>query len=88
MNEIDLKGRVAIITGGAAGIGLACARRFLESGAQVSLWDLSRESLDQAKAELEAFSADGGTDFSEAIRPERAKAKIRFTAKAEVSPGP
>ena len=44
--------------------------------------------LAQAKAELEAFSADGGTDFSEAIRPERAKAKIRFTAKASVSPGP
>ena len=53
MNQIDLKGRVAIVTGGAAGIGLACARRFLESGAQVSIWDLSRESLDQAKAELE-----------------------------------
>jgi len=53
VNEIDLKGRVAIITGGAAGIGFACAHRFLQSGAQVSLWDMSQESLSQAKAALE-----------------------------------
>ncbi|MES2480676.1 MAG: SDR family NAD(P)-dependent oxidoreductase [Pseudomonadota bacterium] len=52
MNQIDLSGRVAIITGGAAGIGLACARRFLASGATVSIWDVSQERLDQAKAEL------------------------------------
>jgi 3-oxoacyl-[acyl-carrier protein] reductase len=40
MNTIDLKDRCAVVTGGAAGIGLAIARRFAESGARVSLWDL------------------------------------------------
>ena len=40
MNSIDLAGRVVIITGGARGIGLAMAERMLESGADVSLWDV------------------------------------------------
>ena len=56
-NKIDLEGRVAVITGGASGLGLATARRFLASGAQVSLWDLRREDLDRAAAELQGASA-------------------------------
>ena len=39
MNQIDLKNRKAVITGGAQGIGLAIAERLLDSGASVSLWD-------------------------------------------------
>ena len=34
MNQIDLQGRVAIVTGGAQGIGYACAARMLRSGAR------------------------------------------------------
>ena len=52
MNQIDLAGNVAVITGGAQGIGLAVARRLAASGARIALWDLSRPTLDQAKAEL------------------------------------
>jgi 2-dehydro-3-deoxy-L-rhamnonate dehydrogenase (NAD+) len=40
MNQIDLKGRCAVITGGARGIGYAVAERMLESGAAVALWDV------------------------------------------------
>lgn len=43
MNKIDLQGRVAIVTGGARGIGLAIARRLTDSGARCCLWDLQPE---------------------------------------------
>ncbi len=52
MNQLDLKGRVAIVTGGARGIGRAAARRALQSGALVSLWDVDRETAAEALAEL------------------------------------
>ena len=52
MNQIDLKGRVAVITGGAQGIGYAAAERMLASGASVVLWDIDAARLDQAKATL------------------------------------
>jgi 3-oxoacyl-[acyl-carrier protein] reductase len=40
VNAIDLKGKVAVVTGGASGIGYAIACRFQASGARVALWDL------------------------------------------------
>ncbi len=46
MNQLDVKGRVAVITGGASGIGLAIARRLLDSGARLSLWDASADALE------------------------------------------
>ncbi|MEO9041905.1 MAG: SDR family NAD(P)-dependent oxidoreductase [Rhodoferax sp.] len=54
MNQLDLTGRHAVITGGAAGLGLAIARRMLASGAQVTLWDLDAAVLDRAGQELGA----------------------------------
>jgi NAD(P)-dependent dehydrogenase (short-subunit alcohol dehydrogenase family) len=54
MNAIDLKGRAAIVTGGAQGIGFAIASRLLESGAAVSLWDRDAETLRQAATQLDA----------------------------------
>ncbi|MEO6014137.1 MAG: SDR family NAD(P)-dependent oxidoreductase [Devosia sp.] len=45
MNNYDLNTRVAIITGGAQGIGLAVAERMLASGASVSLWDRDPKTL-------------------------------------------
>jgi 3-oxoacyl-[acyl-carrier protein] reductase len=52
MNRIDLAGRVAVITGGAGGIGLAVADRMIASGAQVVLWDLDEASLALAQQRL------------------------------------
>jgi 3-oxoacyl-[acyl-carrier protein] reductase len=54
MNQIDLQGRAAIITGGARGIGYAIAERMLASGASVALWDIDGVALDDAKASLSA----------------------------------
>jgi 3-oxoacyl-[acyl-carrier protein] reductase len=52
MNQLDLKGRVAVITGGAQGIGYAVAERMLASGASVVLWDINEERLGQAREAL------------------------------------
>jgi len=51
-NAIDLKGTSAVITGGARGIGHACASRFLQCGASVTLWDLDANALKTAAAQL------------------------------------
>jgi 3-oxoacyl-[acyl-carrier protein] reductase len=58
-NSIDLTGRVAVVTGGAQGIGLTVARRFLASGARVALWDVNEAGLARVKQELRAEGHDG-----------------------------
>jgi 3-oxoacyl-[acyl-carrier protein] reductase len=52
VNQIDLHGRRAVITGGAEGFGRAVAERFLASGAAVSLWDRNAELVASAAAQL------------------------------------
>lgn len=52
MNQIDLTDQVAVVTGGAQGIGLAVAQRLLQSGAKVSLWDRRDDLLAAAVAAL------------------------------------
>jgi 3-oxoacyl-[acyl-carrier protein] reductase len=55
MNTLDLNGLRAVITGGARGMGFAIAKRFLESGASVALWDINEESLKRAKDSLSSL---------------------------------
>ena len=52
MNQIDLQGRVAVITGAAQGIGYAVAERMLASGASVALWDIDAARLNTAETTL------------------------------------
>ena len=52
MNQIDLNGRVAVVTGGAQGIGFAVAERMLNSGATVVLWDIDGARLNDAETAL------------------------------------
>jgi NAD(P)-dependent dehydrogenase (short-subunit alcohol dehydrogenase family) len=72
MNRIDLEGRVAVVTGGAQGIGYAIAERMLASGAAVSLWDLDAGKLADAKRAL----GDAGKVFAE---------RVELTSDAEVA---
>src|SRR5712675_1406146 len=52
MNQIDLRHRHAVVTGGGQGIGFAIASRLLASGASVSLWDRDADVLKTAVVKL------------------------------------
>ncbi len=52
INDINLKGRIAVITGAGQGIGLTVASRFLASGANVAIWDINESVLAPAVATL------------------------------------
>lgn len=76
MNAIDLKGRRAVVTGGAQGIGFAIATRLVASGAAVSLWDLDAGLVRNSAAQLsENGDAHGvGMDVSKPAEVEAAVA--------------
>ena len=52
MNQLDLKGRHAVVTGGAAGLGYAITERMLASGASVTWWDRDAAAMAKAQAQL------------------------------------
>lgn len=52
MNKLDFNGRNAVVTGGAAGIGLAIAERLVQSAARVALWDRDERALAKHGARL------------------------------------
>ncbi|MBO32683.1 MAG: 3-oxoacyl-ACP reductase [Rhodospirillaceae bacterium] len=56
-NKIDLNGRNAIVTGGAAGLGFAIADRLAGSGANVCIWDLNQDAIDEAVGKLTGNAA-------------------------------
>ena len=52
MNHLDLKNKVAIITGGAQGFGLAISKRIIESGGKVVIWDIDENAVETALKEI------------------------------------
>jgi 3-oxoacyl-[acyl-carrier protein] reductase len=48
MIKYDLNNRVAVVTGGAQGFGLAVSERFIEAGAKVIIWDIDEEAIKKA----------------------------------------
>jgi rhamnulose-1-phosphate aldolase/alcohol dehydrogenase len=72
-----LAGRIALITGGAGGIGLASARRLLDEGACVVLTDIDREPLDEAVKQLQAqYGEDSSVGFWSDVTDEAAIAAL------------
>src|SRR5512138_2829261 len=55
-------GRVAVITGGASGIGLAAARKFAAAGMKIVLADLRSDALDRAAAAVAEVAKGGKAD--------------------------
>ncbi len=66
MNQVDLKGRIAVITGGAQGIGYAVAERFIASGAKVVLWDIDEALLAKAQAALGNAASTARVELTDA----------------------
>ncbi|HEX2541911.1 MAG TPA: SDR family NAD(P)-dependent oxidoreductase [Caldimonas sp.] len=82
MNRIDLEGRVAVITGGAQGIGYAIAERMAGSGATVVLWDLDAGKLAEAKGSLGGKGAQVLTEVVELTREDEVAAATGRTIAA------
>ena len=73
MNRIDLEGQHAVVTGGAQGLGFAMAKRMVESGARVTLWDMDEVLLGTATAALGAQAAHEVVDISDWDQVEAAR---------------
>ncbi|MBJ6987892.1 MULTISPECIES: SDR family NAD(P)-dependent oxidoreductase [unclassified Devosia] len=82
MNNIDLNGQVAVITGGAQGLGFAMAQRILASGAKVSLWDRDAALLDKAVAALGAGASSKVVDITDLA----GLMKVHAEVESEVGP--
>src|SRR5258706_5219805 len=75
MNQLDLKGRNAIVTGGAAGIGFAIAQRLAASGARVSLWDRDEKTIAESARTLGSPAHTARLDVSDELQVQRALAE-------------
>jgi 3-hydroxybutyrate dehydrogenase len=72
--DVELDGRTAIVTGGASGIGEACARRLAEAGAKVTVVDLDRDGAERVAGEL------GGTPLVADLTDPAALDGLQLTA--------
>lgn len=55
--QFEFENKSVVVTGGASGIGFDIAKHFLQAGAQVTIWDYSREALAKAQNELDQWKS-------------------------------
>ena len=84
MNQIDLAGRRAVVTGAARGIGRAIAARLLASGASCSLWDVDKEAAVGAAKEFASQFPDPARVQAVQVERIRPRSSRRFAMLAAV----
>jgi NAD(P)-dependent dehydrogenase (short-subunit alcohol dehydrogenase family) len=85
VNQLDFKGRTAIVTGGAQGIGLAIVNRLVASGAKVRIWDLDDRLLAGTLAALGSAVSGDAIDVTDPAAVERAtRSALEALAKIDV----
>ncbi len=72
-NRYDFEGRVAVVTGGAQGIGRATVDRLVEGGAQVAIWDMDRALAEAAASEIGDKARAIAVDVTDLAAIERAR---------------
>jgi 2-dehydro-3-deoxy-L-rhamnonate dehydrogenase (NAD+) len=87
-NAIDLSGRVAVVTGGAQGIGRAIAERLAESGAEVVIWDMDEVLASQTASArgLDVTDAEAVARAAQALVEARGKIDILVTSAGIAGP--
>ncbi|MFM7284304.1 MAG: SDR family NAD(P)-dependent oxidoreductase [Betaproteobacteria bacterium] len=85
MNRLDMQGRHAVITGGAAGLGLAIAQRMMASGASVTLWDRDAKAIEAACKLLGAQAQGVQVDVADHASVVKALAQTRQPVHALVN---
>ena len=80
MNQYDLNGQHAVVTGGAQGLGFAMAKRFIASGAKVTLWDVDVELLNAARETLGPAAHFIAVDITDYSAVEKAHAETERVA--------
>ena len=85
MNKFDLNNKTAIVTGGAQGFGLAMTKRFLESGANVIIWDLDKIAAEDVK-KVHAICVETGNPAGYSFRKEKNKDLVLIGEKKEYEP--
>jgi NAD(P)-dependent dehydrogenase (short-subunit alcohol dehydrogenase family) len=76
VNAIDLNNQIAVVTGGARGIGFGIAKRLIDSGAKVSLWDVQSDLLKEATTALGPASHAVTVDITDFKALQAAVAKV------------
>jgi len=79
--DLELKGKITLITGGSKGIGLACAQKFLAEGARVVICSRSPENINAALAGL-----PGATGFAADLTDAAAAADLVALVEAQIGP--
>jgi 2-dehydro-3-deoxy-L-rhamnonate dehydrogenase (NAD+) len=77
MNQLDLKGRHAVVTGGASGIGFAIAQRLAASGATAVIWD-----MDETAGRAAAAALSGSSVVADVTEPDSVANAVRETLEA------